>query len=166
MIMGSSSDRDGGFAALFKRLGDSAGLVLTVGIHGPEGKEPAENPDGKPAGPLTVADIATIHEYGLGHNPERSFIRAWADENKAQNEQALIKIGQAVVQGKFTAEQGLDRAGVRFVAEIQARIKAHIPPPLQLKTIERKKSSTPLIDKGQLWSSIRHKVTKDDEGGE
>lgn len=184
------SDRDQGFNALFKRLSDGKNLALTVGVHGPEGaaehaeppppkktkeekdidrirkkhgwvKPPEKESAAKDRAPLTVADIATIHEYGLGHNPERSFIRAWADENKSANEKALIKIGQAVVEGKFTAEQGLDRAGLLFVAQIQKRIKGNIPPPLNAATIKKKKSSTPLINTGQLWTSIRHKVGED-----
>jgi hypothetical protein len=160
------TDKDHGFKALFSRLKGAKGLSLTIGVHGEEGKEPHENVDAEgnplPPGPLTVADIATVHEYGLGTSPERSFIRAWADEQDTKNRQTLAAIGKAVVQGKFTAEQGLERAGLRFVGEVQKRIKGGIAPPLMARTIARKKSSTPLINKGQLWSSIRHRVNKDD----
>jgi hypothetical protein len=163
----SVTDKDKGFKALFARLKGAKDLVLTVGVHGSEGQEPHGNVDAEgnalPPGPLTVADIATVHEYGLGTSPERSFIRAWADEQATKNNQTLAAIGKAVVQGKFTAEQGLERAGLRFVGDIQKRIKGNIPPPLMARTVARKKSSTPLINKGQLWSSIRHRVHK---GGE
>lgn len=148
------SDNDNGLKALFSRLDGAKGLVLTVGVHGPEGE--TEEPDSK----LTVLDIGTIHEYGLGHNPERSFIRAWADENKTENEQSLKRIGEAVVKGTFSAEHGLNRTGLLFVGEIQERIVAGIAPPLDPRTIARKGSSTPLIHTGQLKSSIRHKVSR------
>lgn len=160
----ATTDQDKGFAALFKRLGDSKGLVLTVGVHGPEGSAEHEAPPGGGSSPLTVAQVATIHEYGLGTSPERSFIRAWSDENESKNLETLVKIGQAVVQGKFTAEQGLDRAGLRFVAEIQKRIRGGIAPPLKPATIARKGSSTPLVNTGQLITSIRHRVRPEGEG--
>jgi hypothetical protein len=157
------SDRDKGFRALFGRLAGAKGLSLTVGIHGPEGSEPAAG-----GGELTVTQIGIVHEYGLGNAYKkkpggRSFIRAWADENKEQNLATLAKIAQAVVQGKFDARTGLDRAGLLFVAQVQKRIKAGIPPALDEKTIAAKGSATPLIDTGQLWSSIRHKVSTEGE---
>lgn len=170
MAGGSVRDQDQGLDALIGRVKDSKGLVLTVGIHGPEGAEEHKAPEGsdKPAGgqdgeakPPTVADIATVHEYGLGNNPERSWLRGWADEQKAQNEANMKKIGQAVVEGKFTAQTGLERAGNLFVGQIQARIVAGIAPPLTEQTIKRKGSSTPLVNTGQMKSAIRFKVGKD-----
>ncbi len=162
----SVTDQDKGAKALLARLKEAKGLTLTVGVHDTEGALPHEEPptEGEGSGdsstPPTVAQIATVHEYGLGDNPERSWLRAWADTNQAKNEDTLTKIAQAVFEGKFTAEQGLERAGLRFVAEIQQGIKAHIPPPLKPETIARKKSSTPLINTGQFWGSIRHRVNK------
>ncbi len=145
------SDKDKGFAALFKKL-KAGKATLTVGIHGAEGG----TPDG--SGKLTVGDVATIHEYGLGNCPERSFIRSWADENQAKNRITIEKVMGAVVSGRLSVKQSLDAIGLRFVAEMQARIVAGIEPPLAESTIARKGSSTPLIDTGQLKSSIRHKV--------
>lgn len=142
------TDKDKGYAALFKRL-DGKLRTLSVGVHSEEG--------GASDGKLTVAEVATINEFGMGV-PERSFIRAWADENQASNESALRAIGQAVVKGTFTADQGLDRAGLLFVGQIQARISSGIAPPNAPSTIARKGSSTPLINTGQLRSSILHKV--------
>lgn len=151
---GSVSDKDNGFAALFKRLGQTKPVVLTVGIQAEE----ASNPDG--SGKTTIGEIATINEFGIGV-PERSFIRAWADENEPKNLEVLRKIGESVVTGKGpTPDQGLNQAGLRFVGDIQARISAGIGPPNAASTIARKGSSVPLIDTGQLRSSIRHKVEK------
>jgi hypothetical protein len=109
---------------------------------------------------LTVLEIATIHEFGLGHNPERSFIRAWFDEKKDENELLIKKIAEQYLAGKITREQGLDLLGVRFVASVQKRIRDRIEPPLAKSTEDRKGSSVPLIDTGQLRSSITFKVNK------
>ncbi len=144
-------DRDRGYRELMKRL-KAAKLSLTVGVHQTEGAEPH--------GELTVADIATIHEFGLGNVPERSFLRAWADENVEEIKKDLGGIGIAVVEGKLTAEQGLERFGVLAVGQIQKRIVAGIEPPLAPATIKRKGSSTPLVDTGQLKSAITYEVKK------
>lgn len=147
----SFSDRDNGLKALMVRLKGAKNIALTVGVHGPEGA--AAHGEG-----LTVVQLATIHEFGLGHNPPRSFIRSWFEENQAANTDNLRKIGAAVLEGKFTADQGLERAGVLFVAQIQSRMAAGIPPPLSKKYADRKGSTVPLIDTGQLKSSITFKV--------
>jgi len=148
------TDRDKGLKDLSKKITQSKDLILTVGVHGEEGNQAHEG------GQLTVADIATVHEYGLGTAPERSWLRAWADENEEKNKEALRKIGAAVVKRRFSANVGLERAGNLFVAQIQQRISANIPPPLKPATIAAKGSSVALIDSGQFRSSIRYQVKK------
>jgi hypothetical protein len=154
--MAAVKDTDKGAKALVARVQKAAGpLVLTVGVHGEEGG--AATQDGK----TTVGDVATANEFGLGV-PERSFIRAWADEQEAENQAALRKIGEAVTKGTLpSAEVGLERLGLKMVGEIQARIAGGIDPPNAPATIARKGSSTPLINYGQLRSSVRHKVTRE-----
>lgn len=163
-MAGYVKDTDRGFRNLIRALGKDKELVLTVGVHGPEGGVPAEG-DSR----LTVTEVATIHEYGLGV-PERSFIRGWADETRTENEDNLRKIAEAVVKGKFDLRTGLERYGLRCVGSVQRRISGNIPPPLAQVTIDRKGSSVALIDTGQLRSSIRHQVRHKsevpDDGGE
>lgn len=150
--MSTVTDKDKGYAALFARLGAAKRAFVTVGVHGPEGSETHQGTE------LTVVDVATIHEYGLGNCPARSFIRAYADESKAANEKRLAVVARNHISGTIPIDQGLDRLGLKMVAEIQNRIVAHIAPPLKPETIDRKGSSTPLVDTGQLKSSIRHEI--------
>lgn len=151
----SISDKDRGLAARLKALSGSA--TLTVGIHADDGAEPAEGSEN-----LTLIEVATLNEYGGddGDNPPaRSFIRAWADVEAANN-RAIIKaaIG-AVASGKTpTVEIALERIGVRLKGSIQKRISAGIAPPNAESTIRRKGSSKPLINTGQLRSSVDFKV--------
>lgn len=145
-------DIDKGFAALFKRISKGKPVTLTVGIHGEEGDATASG------GQLSVGEVATFHEFGMGV-PQRSFIRDWADQNEDRNRATVRTIAESIVTGKGpTPEQALDQIGLRFVGEIQGRISQGIPPPLAESTIRQKGSSVPLIDTGQLRSSIRHKV--------
>lgn len=153
-------DTDLGAQAMVARVKAAASpRVLTVGVHGEEGG--AATQDGK----TTVGDVATANEFGLGV-PERSFIRAWADENADRHQADLRKIGEAIVKGTIpSADVGLEQLGLRFVGEVQARIASGIPPENAPATVARKGSSTPLINFGQLRSSIRHKVGPGGGGG-
>jgi hypothetical protein len=147
-------DRDRGAKALVKRIGEgTGGRAVTVGVHDGEGGAPAGG------GSLSVADVASVHEFGLGTAPERSFVRAWEEENTAKNADVFRKLAESVVKGANTVDTALDKAGLYFAASMQKRIQSGgVQPPLSQATINRKGSSTPLIDTGQLVSSITHKV--------
>lgn len=141
-------------------------VFLTIGVHDEDGAKKKEVEIVKADGTIerkiddktTVALVATVHEYGLGTSPERSFLRAWHDENRGKNLEAFRKIYKAVIAEKYDVKTGLDRLGLHFVAQIQNRIARGIEPALKDATIKRKKSSKPLINTGQLRSSIRHRL--------
>jgi hypothetical protein len=107
---------------------------------------------------MTTADVALIHEYGLGDVPERSFLRAWVDENQQAIEARLKREVEGALFGKQTAQQAMERFGLWAVGEVKKRIIAGIGPALAAETIARKGSSTPLVDTGQFLSSITHQV--------
>lgn len=143
--------KDKGLAALLDRLDTAAKeRVLTVGVHEEEGAGGH--------GDATVIEIAAMHEFGLG-NPQRSFIGAWADENQEKHAGDLRKLGTALVKGTVKdAGQGFDQLGEAYVGQVQGRISAGIDPPNAPATVARKGSSTPLVDKGVLRSSITKRV--------
>lgn len=129
-------------------------LRITVGVHAEDGGA-THGEDG-----LTVAEIAGYHEFGTATVPQRSFVRAWYDEALAKGELSeLFRAELArVVKGRATEAEAGERIALKCEASIRKRIRAHIPPPLAQSTIDRKKSSTPLIDTGQLVASIRAKA--------
>jgi hypothetical protein len=144
-------DRDNGYKVLFKRLSEPP-RVLSVGILAEAGSASH--------GDKSIIEIAELNEFGSegGLIPERSFIRAWADEKANENTETLRKIGKAVIAGKVDAATGLEQAGARFTGEIQGRIAGGIAPANAPSTVAKKGSSTPLIEDGILRSSIAHKV--------
>ena len=86
-------------------------------------------------------------------------IADWSDETEDANRETLKRGTEALMKGQLPSVHNvLDRAGLKFVGDVQQRMKAGIDPPNAESTVERKGSSTPLIDKGQLWTSIRHQV--------
>jgi hypothetical protein len=148
-------------------------LLVTVGVHGDDGAQ-AHVANDVGAGPLTVADVGTFHEFGVSpfsvmtfaadgsasvHEhpgiPQRSFIRAWFDESQAFIQETLRSQMRLVIEGKLTAEQAKDRIALAFEGSVKQRIARGIGPPLAARTIAAKKSSKPLIDKGQLRAAVR-----------
>jgi hypothetical protein len=117
---------------------------------------PAKSPSSRN---LTVLDIATWNEFGAGNVPQRSFLRAYFDEEAPKNSKLALSLMQSCINGKRTPGQVLNLLGVKFVGEIQRRMARGIPPPNAAVTIRRKHSSKPLIDTGQLRSSITYRAT-------
>lgn len=142
-------DEDRGYKALVETVFKFGKPVVHVGILEADG--------GEDHGGMTVAEVAAIHEFGLGV-PERSFLRAWFDENEDRAREAIRRLLVSVIAGKRTKEQALELFGQWAQGEIQARIAAGIPPGLAESTIAKKGSSVPLIDTGQLRSAISYMI--------
>lgn len=140
------TSKDKGYKAALKRY-SAMGSKLQVGV-------PSDGTMHS-GGDMTIADLATIHEFGLGV-PERSFLRAWFDGNQGRIRKMISLMQQSVATGKRTQEQALALLGQKWVSEIQVRMSANIPPPLKPATIQRKGSSIALIDTGQLRSAITY----------
>lgn len=166
-------ERDNGANALLRRMREQA--TVKVGVIGDEAEASKKvKVRGKPKGRRkkgrgkkgkfkviltgnTVVEIATIHEFGMGV-PERSFIRAFVDENEALIKKKIRTLGKKIVKGTLSSKQALDILGVWLTGKIQSRIAKGIPPALAQATIDRKGSSKPLINTGQLRSSITHET--------
>lgn len=149
-------DRDNGYKALLekaKKLSEGKPFV-EVGILATEGD--AEKGPG-----LTLFEVAEQHEFGFGV-PERSFIRAFFDENEDEVRKMLVKHMPDTL-GKSDKKEVMHKLGIWLVAKCQTRIRAHIEPALSPMTVQLKGSSTPLIDTGQLWTSISYRTSEGEE---
>ena len=141
-----------------KALPVAGRYTLTVGVHAADGD--AQHDTRSPRVDLSISELATIHEFGLGA-PQRSFIRAWFDEQQ-DSIQSTLKSQVALAQaGKIPIQAALERCALAFEGAMKKRIARGIPPPNAASTIARKGSSKPLIDTGQLRNAIRGRVGQD-----
>jgi len=109
----------------------------------------------------TTAEIGAVHEYGdeARNIPQRSFLRSTVRANQEKYTKLLAKAAAEVIfEGK--PDLALLKVGLVAAGDVRKRIAEGIPPALSEKTIARKGSSTPLIDTGQLRSSIDAEVRK------
>jgi hypothetical protein len=150
-------DEDHGYRELVKRVfGLHTEARIDVGIL----EDEAHGDDA-----ITMLELGTIHEFGTDTIPERSFIRAWFDEEEPELRIKFAELMKSVVEGKRTKDEILELMGLYCVGRIQARMSEGVPPPNAPSTVARKHSSTPLIDTGILRSSVSYRVV-DGGGGE
>ena len=133
--------KDSGWFPMVKRMAKPK--RVTVGIH-------AEDTNRSSGGP-TNAEIGFVHEYGLGHNPTRSFLRSTYDESYPKYKKGL---GAAVLRGEI----GFRVFGMSVQSDIKNKIRRGIPPPNEAATIKAKGSSTPLVATAQVLNSIDYEV--------
>lgn len=146
----SVRERDNGARRLLEQVRAVKERAVDVGVLG---QKAAEDHGG-----LTVGDVATFHEFGLGV-PERSFIRNYVDRSKQAAQALARRCAEAVAKG-VPAEAALNIIGMSHASAIQEMIADGIDPPLAEETIKRKGSSTPLIDTGQLRASVTWRIAK------
>lgn len=117
---------------------------------------------------VTPAMRAYLHSQGLHlkdttthiHIPERSFLRTGYDKNRdAVMEKALLLLAD-VAAGK-TSERGLYQAvGMMLASKIKDYARDLASPPNHPFTIDRKGSSNPLADTGDMIGGITWRQAK------
>ena len=90
--------------------------------------------------------------------PERSYLRAWFDENVDVLQATMERLIGQVVEGKISGRAALETIGGYVVTHVQAYMVDLKTPPNAPSTIARKGSSNPLIDTGQLKDAITWQV--------
>lgn len=137
-----------------------ASTVLDLGVIGDDASAVEHDSE------ITVGELATIHELGLGV-PERPWLRGYIEANRGKIEERIREEARRMITVGATRDQVLERLGVWLQGEIQEWIgnPGNNLAPNAPETILRKGSAMPLIDTGQFRSSITYKVRSAAEGG-
>lgn len=112
----------------------------------------------------TMSDLVKIgaaNEFGAPKRkiPERPFMRQSFDKNKLKILKVKDVLYTRVLRGQATTEKALGILGLAFTRLIQKEIRGGNFKKNAQSTIDKKGSSVPLIDNGQLINSIQHVVT-------
>lgn len=148
---------DNGVREMLARARALDALVVRVGILA---DTPKRTRTGQKGGKLSLVEVAFLHEFGApaAKIPQRSFIRATVDKHAAEVKELQTSLAARVLKGTMSIEQAAGLLGAKLAAWCQNAISDGIPPALAPSTIARKKSSKPLVDTGQLKSSITWQV--------
>lgn len=137
---------------------------------------------GMPSG-SKQAQIAAVHEWGLtitvtdkmrkwfiaqGHPlkktttqiviPERSFFRSGMRDKGSDAAKKYTKLIAEVIKGTISAEQFLNGLGLEVTTVIKEYARDLSSPKNSGFTVERKGSSNPLVDTGNMIGAINYKV--------
>lgn len=145
-------------AQIKKRLRGISDKRVVAGF--PKGKlnNPHYEPeDGKP-GP-SIIDVAIWNNFGI-KVPRRDFMTPASNEWQKYFEQMVEMHKDEIISGEIDIDNFLNlmgQAGAEFISE--AIVKLRRPPNAQA-TIERKKSSNPLVDSGDLSKAPVHEIRR------
>lgn len=143
--------KDRGYKRLVRQINALDGWQATVGVH----SQQADSGRG-----IDNVGLMVIHEFGVGRIPERAPLRTAFDKNRRKYERFLASGARLIASGKSSPKQIAGIVGELAVADVVNGINAGLPPPNAPSTIDRKGSSTPLVDTGQLKASIKSVVRK------
>lgn len=123
--------------------------------------KPASVEVGFPAG--TDSDVLTkavVNHFGSDANgiPERPFL-ANAMRDKADDYREAMKAeAKRILDGERTPRQAMSRLGIAAQGDVQVEITDLRDPPNAQATINRKGSSNPLIDSGEMRAAVTYRV--------
>ena len=111
---------------------------------------------------LTVVDVARWHEFGLGNNPERSFLRSTWDDNKKALPDRFFKTIKKVSKNNGDIKEVLHNVGVWMKRKVQQKFTKNNWEDLSKGTKRARKQTNPkpLIDTNQLRGSISYEVVE------
>lgn len=151
------TDIDKGYKKIIQSIKDLGVNGINVGI-----SKDKTNHEG-----VSIAQYAYWNEVGVESKngkgwkiPPRPFMRGWADSNKENIKQTMQSVAQAVSSGKMNSEEAVERLGKHCQDGMQSYIRRGDFVPNSPVTIERKGSSTPLIDSGDMRRAIRYEVVR------
>ncbi len=141
--------RDRGLDGILRRLNAGKGVQTSTGVQG------SEAPGGD-HGTIDNANLAAVHEFGAPSVgiPQRSFMGATFDAKINKYVETISDgLGKVIDRGGKVAD-AMALAGEAHLADIIRAIDSGISPPNKPSTVDRKGSSKPLIDTGQLKQSL------------
>ena len=147
---------DRGWNRIAQELQRMKGVFVKVGY--PQEKPKVHQGKNKT---INIAELAAIHEFGTEKIPARPFQAQTFDKNIDRLKAHIEKSQQAIYKGAQTVAKALHLIGNFYKGEMQRTIREGDFAPLSQVTIEKKGSSKPLIDTGQLRQSVDYEIGRD-----
>lgn len=137
-------DRDQGFRKMTVDVKALSGRSVKIGFWGDD-----------------IAEIAIYNEFGTNRGiPSRPFMQTTFDNNSDYMTKLVENLAGKIVDGKDNSDHVLRVLGEVYQSKIQMTIRQakDWAVPNAPITIERKGSSSPLIDTGRMVGSVRYEI--------
>ncbi len=111
----------------------------------------------------TLLDIAVIHEFGLGNQKERSFLRSTSNDKRVKNK--IGKIAENELSKAADPDKIIRKLAAAMVGEVKKKFTDNDWPALNDPTRGGKNpqgGARPLVDTGQLRASIAYEIIEGD----
>ena len=141
---------------LKKRAQEIARKKIAVGF--PKGRlnAPHYEPEGNEPGP-SIIDVAIWNNFGLGV-PRRDFMTPATQKWETYCEETVESLKEDIIAGNINIDDVLGILGQKGADLISDEIIALREPPNSPATIERKKSSNPLVDSGDMSKAPTYEI--------
>lgn len=148
-------DRDHGYKRMVADVGMMDGAQIDVGVFG--AKAAAKHPDSS----LTVGQLATLHEFGLGGQEPRPAIGQWTDQNEDRIHDELFTDLRLALSTRAPLGPILKLRAKAWADSVREFIlEGHVTPHNTAMTVEWKGHDRPLDGRtGTLAEAIDSKVT-------
>lgn len=160
-------DRDLGWRAIADAVQALDGRSVLVGSTGPEAAAPYVDPESGRENDFHVALLLSWHEFGIGV-PERSVVRAWADERPREfKDRTLVAPFAKALDSAGDGVGELEGVGETLSKSMRTRLEAGISPGLSSATIANRDRPSelardgrelPLLDSLQILGSLTFRV--------
>lgn len=125
------------------------GATVDVGVQSDAGA----GSDGTP-----IVEYAFFNEFGTSNIPERPFLRGAHDENARKWSGVANRAVDSVIGLRSSPQRALSILGELAQKDVKAKIISLRTPPNAASTVDRKGSSNPLFDTGDMHGTIRYAV--------
>lgn len=118
----------------------------------------------RPGSTLTDAQLASVHEFGLGVSPARPWVGPPIRKNRKKYNDRLSRAVREARKAKRVEPvlAALNKIGSSMVTDIQDGVLKSplpgIPPPNAPSTLASKKGTRTLVDTHQMVNSVKYKV--------
>ncbi len=145
-------DKDLGFDRIRIQMGKIDGAFVDVGYF-----EESVYSDG-----TQIAEVAAANTFGTddGRIPERPFMQNTLDNNERKYLKIVRDSRDEVFLGRSDVRKGMVKLGEEIRDDMVKEITDLREPPNADITEERKGSTNPLIDTGQMRDNVKFKVRK------
>lgn len=111
---------------------------------------------------VSVVDYAMYNEFGTSRGiPARPFMSVTYDRYHSQTEKLIEHMYTQMLEGAFDPDHLLKVAGAEYQKRVQQTIRnaKEWAVPNAPSTIDRKGSSSPLIDTGRMVGAVRYEIS-------
>jgi len=107
---------------------------------------------------VSIAEYAAFNEFGTRNIDERPFMRKTFDDNLANYNKLIERLFKGMLGGKLDAKFAFNTLGQQTEDDMKDTITNGKFTANAQSTIDKKGSSSPLIDTGTMRNSIRYEV--------